>query len=81
MTAGVVQEEVDRFCLAYLIYVLLGAGTLYPWNAFISAADYFEVIYPGRHSDRLFTVAYLPGRSLPAASSVLCLTTSPGVPG
>lgn len=25
-----------------------------------AAADYFEAVFPGRHMDRLFTVAYLP---------------------
>ncbi|KAJ9505593.1 hypothetical protein QJQ45_028297, partial [Haematococcus lacustris] len=28
--------------------------------AYISATDFFEVLFPGRHTDRLFTVAYLP---------------------
>ncbi|KAF6258945.1 nucleoside transporter-domain-containing protein [Scenedesmus sp. NREL 46B-D3] len=46
--------------LAYACYFLLGSGILAPWNAFITAADYFEAVFPGRHMDRLFTVAYLP---------------------
>lgn len=46
--------------LAYACYLLLGSGILAPWNAFITAADYFEAVFPGRHMDRLFTVAYLP---------------------
>jgi hypothetical protein len=32
----------DRFNLVYLIMALQGAGTLFPWNAFISAPDYFK---------------------------------------
>jgi hypothetical protein len=31
---------------AYLCYVLLGAGTLFPWNALITAADHWEARYP-----------------------------------
>ena len=27
---------------AYTIYLLLGTAVLFPWNAFITAADYFE---------------------------------------
>ncbi len=30
----------------YAIYVTLGAGLLFPWNAFITAADYFELEFP-----------------------------------
>eukprot|EP00877_Chromochloris_zofingiensis_P005576 jgi/Chrzof1/15019/Cz09g24060.t1 len=46
--------------LVYYAYCLLGAGVLAPWNAFITAADYFEAVFPGRHMDRLFTVCYMP---------------------
>ena len=38
----------------------MGIGLLIPWNAFITAADFFAAKYPGRHADRLMTVAYLP---------------------
>ena len=34
--------------VTYTIYVLLGAGLLFPWNAFITAADYFEQEFPVR---------------------------------
>jgi equilibrative nucleoside transporter 1/2/3 len=30
----------------YLCYLLLGVGTLAPWNAFITAADYYALRYP-----------------------------------
>ncbi|KAF8069407.1 ETN8 [Scenedesmus sp. PABB004] len=46
--------------LAYACYFTLGSGVLAPWNAFITAADYYEAVFPGRHVDRLFTVTYLP---------------------
>ncbi|GLC33587.1 hypothetical protein PLESTM_000088800 [Pleodorina starrii] len=41
-------------------YFLLGAGLLAAWNALITATDYFGAVYPGWHTDRLFTVSYLP---------------------
>ncbi|KAG7032273.1 Equilibrative nucleotide transporter 1, partial [Cucurbita argyrosperma subsp. argyrosperma] len=30
----------------------------FPWNAFITAVDYFAYIYPNTHVDRIFPVAY-----------------------
>jgi hypothetical protein len=49
---------------AYLCYVLLGAGTLFPWNALITAADYWEARYPvsdaGRPAPRVGRCACLP---------------------
>ncbi|KAK9803157.1 hypothetical protein WJX72_005612 [[Myrmecia] bisecta] len=50
----------DKGHIAYFVYLQLGIGLLFPWNAFITAVDYFEAQYPGRHTDRLFTVCYLP---------------------
>ncbi|GLI59808.1 hypothetical protein VaNZ11_001774 [Volvox africanus] len=41
-------------------YFFLGAGMLAAWNALITATDYFGAVYPGWHTDRLFTVSYLP---------------------
>ncbi|KAL3138213.1 hypothetical protein ABBQ38_005434 [Trebouxia sp. C0009 RCD-2024] len=54
------SEPVDKGYVTYTIYLLLGSGLLFPWNAFITAADYFESEFPGRHADRLITVCYLP---------------------
>jgi hypothetical protein len=34
--------------LAAACYFLLGSGILAPWNALITAADYYETIYPVR---------------------------------
>ena len=45
---------------AYLCYWLLGCGTLFPWNAFITAADYYNSRFPSQHVERLVTVVYLP---------------------
>lgn len=34
--------------LAAASYFLLGSGILAPWNALITAADYYETLYPVR---------------------------------
>ncbi|KAG9447405.1 hypothetical protein H6P81_013533 [Aristolochia fimbriata] len=49
----------DRFHLAYIVYFTLGAGYLLPWNAFITAVDYFDYLYPGANVDRVFAVVYM----------------------
>lgn len=46
--------------IAYWCMLLLGCGTLFPWNAFITAADYYNERFPATHVDRLVTVTYLP---------------------
>jgi equilibrative nucleoside transporter 1/2/3 len=49
----------DTFHLAYILYFTLGLGFLLPWNAFITAVDYFSYIYPDVSVDRIFSVAYM----------------------
>lgn len=49
----------DTFHLAYIIYFTLGLGFLLPWNAFITAVDYFSYLYPEASVDRIFAVAYM----------------------
>ncbi|KAK9276570.1 hypothetical protein L1049_006105 [Liquidambar formosana] len=49
----------DSFHLAYIIYFTLGAGYLCPWNAFITAVDYFTYLYPDVNVDRIFSVVYM----------------------
>ncbi|CAL9123331.1 unnamed protein product [Musa acuminata var. zebrina] len=49
----------DLFHVAYAVYFTLGAGFLLPWNAFITAVDYFSYLYPGAPVDRVFSVAYM----------------------
>ncbi|XP_050212935.1 equilibrative nucleotide transporter 8 [Mercurialis annua] len=56
----------DTYKLAYIIHFLLGAGNLLPWNAFITAVDYFGHLYPNKHIEKVFSVAYM-------SSSVLVL--------
>lgn len=40
---------------AYWIYVLLGLGVLYPWNAFLTSLDYYFTVYPDRNIDRMYS--------------------------
>lgn len=49
----------DSFHLGYIIYFTLGAGYLLPWNAFVTAVDYFSYFYPGESVDRVFAVVYM----------------------
>ncbi|KAL6571809.1 Epsin-1, required for endocytosis and actin patch assembly [Orobanche hederae] len=49
----------DSFQLAYIIYFTLGAGYLLPWNAFITAVDYFTYLYPDASVDRVFAIVYM----------------------
>ncbi|XP_022776073.1 equilibrative nucleotide transporter 1-like [Durio zibethinus] len=49
----------DKFHLAYIIYFTLGVGFLLPWNAFITAIDYFSYLYPDASVDRVFAVVYM----------------------
>ncbi|KAM1437935.1 hypothetical protein FF1_011642 [Malus domestica] len=49
----------DSFHLAYIIYFTLGLGYLLPWNAFITAVDYFAYLYPDASVDRIFSVVYM----------------------
>lgn len=43
-----------------------------PWNAFITAADYYAKEFPGKHVDRLITVCYLPVNLLVLAILMFC---------
>lgn len=63
---GVQDEPRDTFKIAYIIHFLLGAGNLIPWNALITAIDYFGYLYPNKHVEKVFSVAYM-------SSSVLVL--------
>ncbi|XP_004228548.1 equilibrative nucleotide transporter 1 [Solanum lycopersicum] len=49
----------DSFHIAYIIYFTLGAGYLLPWNAFITAVDYFSYLYPDVMVDRIFAIVYM----------------------
>ncbi|OAY80445.1 Equilibrative nucleotide transporter 1 [Ananas comosus] len=49
----------DLFGIGYAVFFTLGAGFLLPWNAFITAVDYFSYLYPGVPVDRVFSVSYM----------------------
>ncbi|CAG7908892.1 unnamed protein product [Brassica rapa] len=78
----VIVNEVETrvsYRAAYVIHFLLGAGSLIPWNALITAVDYFGYLYPDKHVEKTFTVAYMVARScenisylLMVGSVVLC---------
>ncbi|CAH8283616.1 unnamed protein product [Eruca vesicaria subsp. sativa] len=53
------EIRADAYRAAYVIHFLLGAGSLIPWNAFITAVDYFGYLYPHKHVEKTFTVAYM----------------------
>nr|XP_043623075.1 equilibrative nucleotide transporter 8-like [Erigeron canadensis] len=53
------EDPKDRYQLAYIIHFLLGAGYLVPWNAFITAVDYFQYLYPTKHINKVFSVGYM----------------------
>ncbi|KAL9647736.1 hypothetical protein ABK040_015224 [Willaertia magna] len=39
------KKPIDKFHLVYFIFLLQGTGMLFPYNAFISAPDYFSRLY------------------------------------
>lgn len=43
------QQPVDSLNLVYLAMVLLGCGILFPYNAMLTATDYFDHIWPDKH--------------------------------
>ncbi|KAL2929604.1 Equilibrative nucleotide transporter 8 [Bienertia sinuspersici] len=49
----------DTCKIAYILHFFLGAGNLLPWNTFITAIDYFTYLYPSKHVERVFSVAYM----------------------
>ncbi|PKA54725.1 Equilibrative nucleotide transporter 1 [Apostasia shenzhenica] len=63
--AAAVSAPDDRFHMAYMVYFTLGMGFLLPWNAFITAVDYFSYVYPAAPVDRVFSVAYMSSCLLP----------------
>ncbi|KAI3866607.1 hypothetical protein MKX03_023819 [Papaver bracteatum] len=50
----------DSYHFGYIIYITLGTGYLLPWNAFITAVDYFTYLYPNSSVDRVFALVYMP---------------------
>ncbi|KAD4180158.1 hypothetical protein E3N88_28749 [Mikania micrantha] len=52
-------KQNDTYKLAYMIHFLLGAGNLLPWNTLITAIDYFGYLFPDKHVEKVFSVAYM----------------------
>jgi equilibrative nucleoside transporter 1/2/3 len=42
---GTAKAPEDKYNLTWFLFLLLGIGVLFPWNAFISANDYFKEKY------------------------------------
>ncbi|GJV59221.1 equilibrative nucleotide transporter 8-like protein [Tanacetum coccineum] len=57
LEAQTVQK--DTYKIAYMIHFLLGAGNLLPWNALITAINYFGYLYSEKHMEKVFSVAYM----------------------
>ncbi|XP_022893423.1 equilibrative nucleotide transporter 8-like [Olea europaea var. sylvestris] len=53
------SEPKDTYKIAYILHFFLGAGNLLPWNALITAIDYFGYLYPNKHVEKVFSVAYM----------------------
>ncbi|TMW89732.1 hypothetical protein EJD97_016725 [Solanum chilense] len=53
------NEARDTYKISYIIHFLLGCGNLLPWNALITAIDYFGYLYPTKHVEKVFSVAYM----------------------
>ncbi|KAI3446907.1 hypothetical protein Pfo_003572 [Paulownia fortunei] len=55
----VIAQPGDPYKIAYILHFFLGAGNLLPWNALITAVDYFGYLYPDRHVEKVFSVVYM----------------------
>lgn len=53
---------------AYACFLLLGMGALLPWNALITAADYWESRWPVRKGAVHYLPAAPPAHTFPAAA-------------
>lgn len=63
--------------VTYTIYLLLGSGLLFPWNAFITAADYFESEFPVRLGCMLQAGASPVLCTVPGHSAEKCMHAGP----
>ena len=53
------QHEQRTHRIVYLSFIYLGAVFLFPYNAFITAVDYFSFVFPERNSEALMAALYL----------------------
>ena len=49
----------DKHKLAYICFLFLGVGALFPFNSFITAVDYYMVVYPGGSPEFFFSALYV----------------------
>ncbi|KAL3839818.1 hypothetical protein ACJIZ3_024409 [Penstemon smallii] len=56
---AITTQPKDTYNIAYIIHFFLGAGNLLPWNALITAVDYFGYLYPEKHVEKVFSVVYM----------------------
>lgn len=66
-TSGCRRRQLGCCDAAFLAFLLLGTATLFPWNALITAADYWEAIFPASPA-----VYYAELPSTGARPSVCC---------
>ncbi|KAK1416783.1 hypothetical protein QVD17_25899 [Tagetes erecta] len=69
------DEPKDTYHLAYIIHFILGTGYLIPWNAFITAVDYFQYLYPTKHINKVFSVGYMSA-AVTVLFTLMCWTRS-----
>ncbi|XP_076938906.1 equilibrative nucleotide transporter 8-like [Bidens hawaiensis] len=69
------KEPKDTYHMTYIIHFLLGAGYLIPWNAFITAIDYFQFLYPNKHINKVFSVGYMSA-ALTVLFTLMCWSSS-----
>lgn len=55
-------------------------GNLVPRNSFVTATDYFEYLYPNKHVDKVFSVAYMSSALL-VLVILMCLSRWDKLPG
>jgi len=61
-SGGAAMEEEtprDDYRISYFIMMLLGCGFLIPYQAFITAVDYFTLLYPTRKVEYTFVAVYM----------------------
>eukprot|EP00290_Baffinella_frigidus_P048801 CAMPEP_0180388812 /NCGR_PEP_ID=MMETSP0989-20121125/31040_1 /TAXON_ID=697907 /ORGANISM="non described non described, Strain CCMP2293" /LENGTH=92 /DNA_ID=CAMNT_0022389903 /DNA_START=10 /DNA_END=284 /DNA_ORIENTATION=- len=51
------SHQSERSSLVVALFVLLGCGLLLPWNALITALDFFAALFPTRDPADAFAIA------------------------
>jgi solute carrier family 29 (equilibrative nucleoside transporter), member 1/2/3 len=55
----IVRDDVERFRCSRVYFFVLGIAVVLPWNAFITAVDYFDHLYPDVHVDTTLSFVYM----------------------